>query len=226
MTPYPVRFVVPPSEPRRNRLTVGFRPLLAIPHIILVGPMAWSSRRGGPGLLGAAAYFLTVVNWFSVVFTGALVPGIREFAIFYLRWRARATAYQALLVDPYPPFSDAPYPTGLEIDAPGSRRDRLSIAFRAILAIPHFIAVFFILVAWCVITVVAWFAILFTGVYPAALYAVAAGALQWVLRVEAYLLLLTDAYPPFDLSIEPRTGLMNIPAIGLPTPIPPPLHAS
>jgi hypothetical protein len=208
----------------RNRLTVGVRPLLAIPHIILVGPIAWSPRGGGPGFLGAAAYVLGVVNWFSVVFTGALVPGIRDFALFYLRWRARATAYQALLVDPYPPFSDAEYPTGIEVDAPAGARDRLSIAFRAILAIPHLVSLFFLLVAWCVITVVAWFAILFTGRYPATLYAIAAGALQWVLRVEAYLLLLTDEYPPFDLAIEPpRADAAAREGDGLPTP--PPLHA-
>jgi len=224
MSSYPVRFVVPAAGALRNRLTVGFRPLLAIPHIILVGPIAWSPRGGGPGFLGAAAYFLAVVNWFSVVFTGTLVPGIRDFALFYLRWRARATAYQALLVDPYPPFSDAAYPTGIEVEAPVGPRDRLSIAFRAILAIPHLVVLFFLLVGWCVITVAAWFAILFTGEYPAALYAIAAGALQWLLRVEAYLLLLNDAYPPLDLEIEPCLGDHAAPdAGGLPTP--PPLHA-
>ena len=226
MTPYPVRFVVPPSGDSRNRLTAAFRPLLAIPHIILIGPIwSWSPRGAGPGLLGAAAYFLAIVNWFSVVFTGALVPGIREFALFYLRWRARATAYQALLVDPYPPFTDTAYPTGIEVEAPAGPRDRLGIAFRAILAIPHLIALFFVLIAWCLISLVAWFAILFTGRYPAELYALAAGALQWVLRVEAYLLLLVDEYPPFDLAIDLR------PATGAPASdqglinTPPPLHA-
>ena len=219
MTPYPVRLIVPPTTPHRNRLTVGFRPLLAIPHIVLIGPIAWSPRGGGPGLLGAAAYFLAVVNWFSVVFTGALVPGIRDFALFYLRWRARATAYQALLVDPYPPFSDAAYPTVIEVDTPAGPRNRLSIAARAILAIPHLVVLFFLVVAWCLITVVAWFAILFTGRYPEALYGIAVGALQWVLRVEAYMLLLTDEYPPFDLSYArhptnvaaPHTGGLDTP---------------
>lgn len=224
MTPYPVRLLAPPSADSRNRLTVAFRPILAIPHIILIGPI-WSSRGGGPGLLGAAAYFLAIVNWFSVVFTGALVPGIREFALFYLRWRARATAYQAMLVDPYPPFSDATYPTGIGVDAPAGPRDRLSIAFRAILVLPHLVALFFVLFAWGLVSIIAWFAILFTGRYPAELYAFAAGALQWVLRVEAYLLLLVDEYPPFDLAIDlhPATG-GSMPDGGL-TITPPPLHA-
>ena len=224
MTPYTVRFLVPPSADSRNRLTVAFRPILAIPHIILIGPI-WSPRGGGPGLLGAAAYFLAIVNWFSVVFTGTLVPGIREFALFYLRWRARATAYQAMLVDQYPPFSDTAYPTGIEVEAPAGPRDRLGIAFRAILAIPHLIALFFVLLAWCLISIVAWIAILFTGRYPTQLYTFAAGALQWVLRVEAYLLLLVDEYPPFDLAIDlHRAGGAGVTEHGFHS-APPPLHA-
>jgi hypothetical protein len=220
MTSYPVRFIVPPSSESRNRLTAGFRPILAIPHIILIGPI-WSSRGGAPGLLGAAAYFLAIVNWANVVFTGALVPGIRDFALFYLRWRARATAYQGLLVDPYPPFADTPYPTGIEVNEPVGPRDRLSIAFRLILVIPHLIALCFVLVAWCVITIVAWFAILFTGRYPETLYNIAAGALQWLLRVEAYLLLLVDEYPPFELEIDVRSAAgPATPADGFNTPSP------
>ena len=70
----------------------------------------------------------------------------------------------------------------------------MHIAFRPILVIPHLIALFFVLIAWVAISIVAWFAILFTGRYPASLYAIAAGALQWLLRVEAYLLLLVDEY--------------------------------
>lgn len=48
-------------------------------------------------------------------------------------------------------------------------------------------------------TIIAWFAILFTGRYPRALYEFGTGALRWTTRVEAYLLLLTDDYPPFSL---------------------------
>jgi len=207
MAAYPVRLVLTAATDQRNRLTVAFRPLLAIPHIILVGPIAWSWRGAGPGFLGAAAYFLAVVNWISLVFTGALVPGIREFSLFYLRWRARATAYETMLVDPYPPFGDGPYPSAIEITEPTGERDRVSIILRLLLVVPHLAALFFILLAWCLISVVAWLAILFTGSYPVALYRFAAGALQWVLRVEAYLLLLVDEYPPFDLSLADGTSL-------------------
>jgi hypothetical protein len=46
---------------------------------------------------------------------------------------------------------------------------------------------------------VAWFVILFTGSYPQGLFDFGVGALRWLLRVEAYLLLLIDEYPPFSL---------------------------
>jgi hypothetical protein len=47
--------------------------------------------------------------------------------------------------------------------------------------------------------VIAWFAILFTGRYPEGLYHFGSGVLRWNIRVDAYLLLLTDVYPPFSL---------------------------
>ena len=71
--------------------------------------------------------------------------------------------------------------------------------FRLFLAIPHFIVLFFVMLAWAITTIVAWFAILFTGTYPLGLYEFGVGALRWLLRVQAYLLLLVDDYPPFSL---------------------------
>ncbi|MEO8540020.1 MAG: DUF4389 domain-containing protein [bacterium] len=53
--------------------------------------------------------------------------------------------------------------------------------------------------AWFVTSVIAWFAILFTGEYPQGLYNFGMGVFRWQIRVEAYLLLLVDQYPPFSL---------------------------
>ena len=58
----------------------------------------------------------------------------------------------------------------------------------------------FVLLAWCVTTIVAWFVILITGTYPQGLYDFGVGALRWLLRVQAYLLLMVDDYPPFSLT--------------------------
>ena len=64
---------------------------------------------------------------------------------------------------------------------------------------PHLVALFFLVFAWALTTLVAWIAILFSGAYPAGLRAFGLGVMRWLLRVEAYLLLLVDEYPPFAL---------------------------
>ena len=66
--------------------------------------------------------------------------------------------------------------------------------------IPHVLVLFFLLCAWWVTTIVAWFAILATGSYPQALYEFGVGVLRWFIRVEAYGLLLIDDYPPFSMT--------------------------
>jgi hypothetical protein len=206
--PYPVSIAIEPALTHRNRLTTAFRLILAIPHLILVGGVSVgiASRDSRTtvgsegGLLGAVAIFLAIVSWFTIVFAGTHIAGIRQFTSFYLRWRVRALAYFMLLEDPYPPFGDGPYPASIDVPDVVAPRDRLSVGFRLLLAIPQFIVLFFVLIAWGITTIVAWFAILFTGEYPAGLYAFGVGALRWRLRVEAYMLLMVDEYPPFSLS--------------------------
>jgi hypothetical protein len=207
--PYPVSVSVDPALASRNRLTTAFRLILAIPHVILVGGISYgtvysddtSIKVGGEGgLLGAVAYFLAIVSWFTILFTGTHIIGIRQFTLFYMRWRVRALSYLMLLEDAYPPFGDAPYPASIEVIDPVAPRDRLTVAFRILLAIPHFIVLFFVLLAWCLTTIVAWFSILLIGSYPQELYYFGVGALRWRLRLEAYMLLLVDEYPPFSLA--------------------------
>jgi hypothetical protein len=207
--PYPVSVSVEPALANRNRLTTFFRLILAIPHVILVGGISFGTaysddnaiRFGGEGgLLGTVAFFLAIVSWFTILFAGTHIIGIRQFTLFYMRWRVRALSYLMLLEDAYPPFGDAPYPASIEVTDPVAPRDRLTVAFRILLAIPHIIVLFFVLLAWCLTTIVAWFSILLTGSYPQGLYEFGVGALRWRLRVEAYMLLLVDDYPPFSLT--------------------------
>ena len=207
---HPVDVNVAPATEDRDRLTTAFRIILAIPHLLLVGAPAafaftWWSRGdeagfSGGGVLSAVAVVCALIAWFAIVFGGRYPDGLRSLAVFYLRWRVRAVAYIALLRDEYPPFGDEPYPAGLVLeDVPDAPRDRVSVAFRLILAIPHLIAVWLLGIAWGLATVIAWFAILFTGRYPEGLYDFSVGVLRWNTRVEAYLLLLHDEYPPFSL---------------------------
>jgi len=138
-------------------------------------------------------------SWVTIVLTGTHIIGIRQYTTFYLRWRVRAIAYLMLLEDAYPPFGDDRYPVSVDVVDPVEPRDRASVAFRLFLVIPHFIVLIFILIAWCATTIVAWFMIVLTGEYPAGLYEFGVGCLLWLTRVEAYMLLLVDEYPPFSI---------------------------
>ncbi len=141
---------------------------------------------------------MAIISWFTIVIAGVHILGIRQFTIFVMRWRARALAYLMLLEDAYPPFGDALYPVTLEISDPPLPRNRVTVALRFLLAIPHFIVLFFVIVGWSLATIAAWFVILITGEYPAGLYEFGVGSLRWLLRVESYMLLLVDEYPPFS----------------------------
>ena len=187
----------------------SFRLILAIPHFLLVGGIGlgfalsgsrseYSTSVGETGFLGAVAYLLAIVSWFTIVIGGSHIPAIRQYTTFYLRWRVRALAYLMLLEDRYPPFGDATYPTSLTFIDAERARSRLTVGFRLILIIPHMIVVGLLSIAWWVTSCVAWFAILITGNYPQGLYNFGVGVLRWFIRVEAYLLLLVDEYPPFS----------------------------
>jgi hypothetical protein len=205
---------VDPAIEERDRLTVAFRIILAIPHLIIVGgpaagALSWSWGNGGGqqvgwgaggGVLGAVAGVVAVIAWFAILFTGRCPEGLWSLVAFYMRWRVRAVAYMALLRDEYPPFGDGLYPAGVQLQAPTGARDRVSVAFRLILVIPHLIAVWALGIAWAITSLIAWFAILITGRYPRDLYQFGVGVLRWSTRVEAYLLLLYDEYPPFSLA--------------------------
>jgi hypothetical protein len=68
------------------------------------------------------------------------------------------------------------------------------------LAIPHYVALFFLYLGAIVVVIGAWFAILFTGRYPRGMFNYVEGVIRWHNRVVAYaFVLVTDQYPPFRL---------------------------
>src|SRR5690242_17821723 len=95
-------------------------------------------------------------------------------------------------------IGDVGYPIGVDVEPP-ERQSRLSILFRSVLAIPHAIVVYFLLIAQSVVTVIACFAILFTGKYPEGMYRFSVGVQRWSTRYMGYTFLLTGRYPPFSL---------------------------
>jgi hypothetical protein len=173
--------------------------LLAIPHYIIL----W--------FLWIAFVVVSIIAFFSILFTGKYPRGLFEFNTGVLRWSWRVGfySYQTLGTDKYPPFSletDDNYPADLKIEYPGRLSRGLVLVKWWLLAIPHYIiiAIFqgsgesggglvFILTLFGVI------ALLFTGKYPADIFRLVVGMNRWTLRVAAYATLMTDAYPPFRL---------------------------
>jgi len=101
-------------------------------------------------------------------------------------------------------MSDRSYPIRLDarLDQPLSRWLWLVKWF---LAIPHYVVLFFLWIAFVVVTVVAGVAILFTGHYPKSIFEFTTGVLRWSWRVSyySYSALGTDRYPPFSLADDP-----------------------
>ena len=111
----------------------------------------------------------------------------------------------------------AEYPVSFEVERQTTERNRLTTAFRFILAIPHVLIVgspgsvglgansgtgaFGALVS--VTAMISWFAILFTGRYPRGLWDVARTYMGWRANVMAYAALLRDEYPPFGEGAYP-----------------------
>ncbi len=85
----------------------------------------------------------------------------------------------------------------LTIDSP-LKHSRLTTFFRYILFLPLAIVNYLYAIGAYIVALVAWFAILFTGRYPAGAYRFAAGYLRFSTRAVSYLMLAVDVYPPFS----------------------------
>src|SRR5436190_12209720 len=179
---HPIRLHVT-DDLQRNRLTVFFRFILAIPHII------WLS------LWGLVTYLAAVVNWFATLFMGQSPDGLHNFIAAFLRYMTHVEAYIFLLADPYPAFTGKQgYPIDLEVDPP-QRQSRLTVFFRGILAIPAFIVSSIMSYISRILAVFSWFIALVTGRVPEGLRNFGAFALRFEQQTLAYAFLLTGKYP-------------------------------
>ena len=119
-----------------------------------------------------------------------------------LRFVNRVVVYLALMDDRYP-STDERQSVRLDFPYPDARRElnRWLPLVKWLLAIPHYIVLFFLWLVAIVMVIGAWFAILFTGRYPRGIFDFVEGVIRWHNRVVGYaLILVTDRYPPFSLS--------------------------
>ena len=181
---HPVRVVGDPYDLRRSRLTVFFRLLLSIPHLIWL--TLWS----------IAAILASIAQWFVTLFGGTPAAGLHRFLTAYVRYRLHVYAYLMLVGNPFPGFTGAAgtYPLDLEVEGP-QRQNRWKTGFRIVLAIPAFLvdaALGGALIASAILT---WFYALIKGSAPWGLRNLSAYALRYDAQTEAYGLLLTERYP-------------------------------
>ena len=203
---YPVEFRVDYAD-SRSRLTTFFRLILAIPLAI------WAY------VYGFLALIVVVIAWFAIVITGRYPQGLYDFEAGWVRFLARVTAYVALLCDGYPSFggSDDPsYPVRMSFDGPLERYSRPKTLFRIILAIPILALRYVMQLLLEIGAIGAWFVIVVTGAMPRGLFDVMVLANSYIARSDAYIMLLTETYPPFQ---DEQTRLAGEP--GPPPPGPP-----
>jgi hypothetical protein len=196
---YPISYDVPYKE-ELGRLSTAFRAMLAIPQLLIVGgPGVGFGANSQTGLFGAVVAITSVISWFAIMFTKRYPRGLWDMAMTYMRWRANVVTYAALLRDEYPPFGEGDYPVIFQVPYP-EKSNRWTVALRLILVIPHVVVLLFVTLVWLATAIIAWFAILFTGRYPEGLFRFGVGTMRWTLRVQAYLYLMRDEYPPFSLA--------------------------
>ncbi len=200
---YPVQFDVDfPSRPL-DRLTTAFRLLVAIPIVIVLGMLTGETLRDDDNtnaiVIGGAAVFLPLV--LMLVFRQKYPRWWFDWNLNLLRFSNRVTAYMALLDDRYP-STDEEQAVHLDFAYPDARQlNRWLPLVKWVLAIPHYVVLLFLALGAVGAVIVAWFAILFTGTYPRALFGFVVGVLRWSNRVNGYAFtLVTDQYPPFRLS--------------------------
>jgi hypothetical protein len=209
IAPYAARLDIDYPE-RLDRLTSIFRLIWIIPIGIIYSLLTATGNetvvhQGGTQVQstgGGITAGLFVATVLMLLFRQRYPRWWFDFLRELTRFGTRLGAYLFLLTDQYPSTVDE-QAVHLEIDYPEAQRDlnRWLPLVKWLLAIPHYIVLAFLWLAAVVAVVIAWFAILFTGRYPRALFDFVVSVSRWTLRVGAYaFLLVTDRYPPFSLN--------------------------
>jgi hypothetical protein len=168
--------------------------LLGIPHLAIAN------------VLGNVGGVLAVVSWFAILFTGGLPPSLAAFQCMVIRYNVRAVSYALWLRESYPAFDftmtgadPGGDPVRVDIVPASENRNRLTVALRFLWIVPAALFGFVLSIAACVVSFVAFFAVLFSGTYPAGLRDFMVRSGRFFVRLSAYGYLLTDEYPGLEL---------------------------
>ena len=196
--PYPVQFSVDYPDQPLNRLTTFFRLLVIIPIAVVLTGITGGSGSEMAAIAGGTVGLATLL---MILFRRKYPRWWFDWNLALSRFENRVSAFLLLMRDEYP-STDQEQSVHLDFPYPDVETDlnRWLPLVKWLLAIPHYIVLFFLGIAVFVAVLVSWFAILFTGRYPKELFNFVEGWLRWANRVTAYaFILVTDRYPPFRL---------------------------
>ncbi len=205
---YPASFDIDYPQ-QLDRLSSFFRLIWSLPAVILLSILTIAGseelmNEAGKDVAsstGGITIGLFAATALMIIFRQRYPRWWFDFALELNRYSSRVGAYIFLLTDQYPSTVEK-QSISLNLDYPNVEQDlnRWLPLVKWLLAFPHYIALGFLAVAAAIATIIAWFAILFTGSYPRGLFDFVVGVGRWSLRVNAYAFLLTtDKYPPFSL---------------------------
>ena len=204
---YPVQFSVDYPDRDLSRVTTAFRIFTIIPIAIVLSTVSggtWESSygHGARTTIAVAGGLLFFGPLLMILFREKYPRWWFDWNLELQRFGNRVGIYLALMDDTYP-STDEHQSVHLEYVYPDVPRDlsRWMPVVKWLLAIPHYIVLFFLDIAAVIVVIVAWFAILFTGRYPRGMFDFVEGVIRWHNRVIGYALtLVTDKYPPFRLA--------------------------
>lgn len=233
---YPVDVGLDEPSPQ-GRLGAFFRLFLALPALCLAAALGGGIGGGGGGSAssraaedaetwstaaswGGATTAGAFLAWFFILARGRAPSGIRDLAAYAVGYGAQAWAYLFLLTGRYPnsdpdamlPERRYPEHPVTIVDADDLRRSRLTVFFRLLLAIPHFVWITLWSIAAILAVIVGWFAALVLGRLPTPLHRFLAAWIRYAAHLSAYLFVVANPFPgfvgaegsyPVDLRIAP-----------------------
>ena len=203
---YPVRLSGDYPDRELNRLTTAFRIFTVIPIAIVIGTIGGYSAGWGGGassrtIAVGGTGLLVMPTLLMIVFRQKYPRWWFDWNRQLLRFQNRVGIYLALMDDRYP-STDEEQSLHLDFEYPDARLglNRWLPIVKWLLAIPHYIVLFFLYIGLILVVIGAWFAILFTGRYPRGMFDYVEGVIRWHNRVAGYaFIMVTDQYPPFRL---------------------------